>query len=268
MAIKESKEYYTAAQVKRILGVTDGMLYNYIDNGALERIIPPGKKQGVYKRIEVDKLAREMQTFIIHRKTKPTKYTKVTSREEMAECMEISQALFGVGRETVDERMKILKKNSDAYHMLRNEDQIIGYSAVMPLKPGKLEKVLKQTIPVKISAEDIEDFKQGSTIDLYLHAMGIRPGFTTAEKHTYGSRLVAGLIEQIIDLGKQGITIGTIAARSNMPDGIRIMKHVGFTEIEPLTPERRTFVIDVKESGIPFVRQYKTALNEKEMASH
>jgi hypothetical protein len=38
-----------------------------------------------------------------------------------------------------------------------------------------------------------------------------------------------------------------------MPDGVRLMKHIGFTEMIPLTPERRTFSINVKESGIPFV---------------
>lgn len=262
MAIKEGKEYYTAAQTKQILGITDGMLYNYIDNGALERIIPPGKKQGVYKRSEVDQLARELQSFIIHRKTKPTEFMKVTTREEMIECQEISQALFGVGRATVDDRMKLLEKNPITYHLLRDKDQIIGYAAMMPLKPGKLEKVLKQTIPVSIDPEDIEDFEEGSTIDLYLHAIGVRPGFTTAEKHTYGARLVAGVITQIIELGEQGITIGTIAARSNMPDGVRLMKHAGFTEVEPLTPERRTFVIEVGESGIPFAKHYKKALKQ------
>ena len=47
-----------------------------------------------------------------------------------------------------------------------------------------------------------------------------------------------------------------------MPDGIRIMKGIGFTEIEPLTPERRTFIINIKESGIPFVLKYKQALKE------
>lgn len=262
MAIKEGKEYYTAAQTKQILGITDGMLYNYIDNGALERIIPPGKKQGVYKRGEVDQLARELQSFIIHRKTKPTQFMRVTTKQEMIECQEISQALFGVGRATVDERMKLLERNPITYHLLKSEDQIIGYVAMMPLKPGRLEKVLKQTIPVSIEPEDIEELKEGSSIDLYLHAIGVKPGFTLTEKHTYGSRLVAELITQIIELGKQGITIGTIAARSNTPDGIRLMRHAGFTEIEPLTPERRTFVIEVEESGIPFAKQYKDALRQ------
>jgi len=268
MAIKESKEYYTAAQTKEILGINDNKLYTYTGNGSLKRIIPPGKKQAVYKRREVDKLARELQAFMIHRGTKPTEFMRVTTREEMVECQEISQALFGVGRATVDERMKLLEKNPITYHILKNQDQVIGYVAMMPLKPNRLEKILKQTIPVTIESEDIESFKEGNHIDLYLHAIGIRPGFTTAEKHAYGARLVAELVTQIIELGRQGITIGTIAARSNMPDGVRLMKHAGFTEIEPLTPERRTFIIEVKESGIPFAKQYKDALRQSQTVTN
>ena len=262
MALKESKDYYTAAQAKNILGINDSMLYNYVDNGALERIIPPGKKQGVYRRGEVDKLARELQTFIIQRKRKSTKFIQVRTEEEMRACQEISQELFGVGRTTVSERMKIVKKNADTYHMLRDEDtqQIIGYTAIMPLKEGRLEKVLTQEIPVTIDVEDIETFDEPKNIDLYLHAMGVKAGLSAVEKHTYGARLVSGVMELILDMGKKGIKIGTIAARSNMPDGVRLMKHFGFTEIAPLTPERRTFIINVKESGIPFVMQYKEAL--------
>lgn len=40
------------------------------------------------------------------------------------------------------------------------------------------------------------------------------------------------------------------------------MQGIGFAEIEPLTPERRTFVIHVKESGASFILQYKKALEE------
>lgn len=137
-----------------------------------------------------------------------------------------------------------------------------GYLAVMPLKIGRLEKVLSQTIPVKIDADDIEDYSNSKKIDLYLHAIGIRPGFSTTEKHTYGARLVNGLVEIAVSMGNRGIEIETIAARSNMPDGVRLMKHAGFTEIEPLTPERRTFVINVRESAIPFILQYKKAFSE------
>ncbi len=40
------------------------------------------------------------------------------------------------------------------------------------------------------------------------------------------------------------------------------MKGIGFAEIESLTPERRTFIINIKESGIPFVMKYKEKIRK------
>ncbi|GER86182.1 hypothetical protein KDW_03440 [Dictyobacter vulcani] len=271
MAIKESKDYYTAAQTKKILGITDGMLYNYIDNGALTRIIPPGRKQGVYSRGEVERLARELQTFILQRNHLHAIIKRVENREEMRACLEISQELFGLERGDIearlDSRMNVLKANPETYYLLKDDYQVIGYFSIMPLKKGKLEGVLGQTLPVKIDTEDIAKFDSGKQVELYLTAMGVSPKFKTDEKRVYGSKLISGLVELIIDLGKRGVIIERIAARSNMPDGIRLMKHIGFTEVRPLTPERRTFIIDVEPSGIPFVLQYKKALEESSMST-
>ncbi len=45
------------------------------------------------------------------------------------------------------------------------------------------------------------------------------------------------------------------------------MKGIGFTEITRATPERRTFIINVQEPGIPFIEQYKKALGESRTAT-
>src|SRR6266516_3319452 len=263
MPIKHSYAgYYTAAEAMKVLGVTDGMFYNFIRNKDLEGTKLPGRKQNLYKKEDVDRMARELQAFIIQRKAhKATKFVKITTREEMREAMEISHALFGVGLDVLNERMELLAKNPDTYYVLKAEDDmIVGYTSIMPLKSGNLEKALGLTLQVKVEIDDIAEFEYGSHIDLYLTAIGVRPGFSTAEKHAYGAKLLSGLIEAIIDLGKRGVIIDSIAARSHTGDGIRLMRHAGFTEIPSLTPERRTFIIKVEESGIPFVMHYKNAL--------
>jgi hypothetical protein len=256
----KKEKFYTLEQAKRILGVSTDVLYNYVKNGALERIIPPGKKQGVYKPSQVERLARELQTYIIHRKNRHTQFEKVRTIEEMKECLEINQVLFGVGRDLLEESMKTIEKNPEIHYMLKDEGQIIGHTALWPVKPNKLDNILAQVRPVKVPIEDLEKFESGKEISLYIVTIAITPGFNKEDKRFYGSRLVSGLIETIIHLGERGIPINTIAARTNTPDGIRLTKGIGFTEITPLTPERRTFVIDVEKSGIPFVQQYRKAL--------
>ena len=74
--------------------------------------------------------------------------------------------------------------------------------------------------------------------------------------------MIRYLIRLIKEWGHQGIIIKTIGARSAMPDGIKLLQHFGFTEIKRATPERRTFIIDVEKSGLPFIEQYQQALDE------
>ena len=48
------------------------------------------------------------------------------------------------------------------------------------------------------------EFRRGETIHLYMGAIGVIPGVTLAEKRTFGSKLISGLMDVIINLGKRG----------------------------------------------------------------
>lgn len=256
----QGEPYYTAQKAQEVLDMTYSGLKYQVSIGNVKAEVPKGRRQSYYRAADVEQIARDLKAFSLHRKNKPTQFVTVKTEEEMRGCLEISKALFGAERGDIAKHMRIIGKNPETYYMIKDEDQIIGYTALWPVKPGKLHDLLGQTIPVKISPQDIETFEGGKSLDIYINVIGIKPGFTKEEKRSYGSRLISGLLEVIIRLGERGITIGNIAARSNMPDGIRLMKSIGFTEVEPLTPERRTFVINVKESGIPFAKRYKERL--------
>jgi hypothetical protein len=262
-AVVDGELYYTAQKAQEVLEMTYSAVRNQVIAGNITAKTPKGKRQLYYKAKDVEQLSKELRVFTIHRKNKPTQFEKVKTKDEMGECLEISQKLFGAGRrDLIDDAMKILEKNPETFYMIKDQNQIIGWSGIIPYQPGKLNNVLAQTLPVKIIPEDVETFEEGKSIDLYIVTIAVKITFTKEERRSYGARLISGLIGVIENLGERGILIGTIAARSNMPDGIRLMKGIGFTEIEALTPERRTFVINVKESGIPLIRRYKKALEE------
>lgn len=261
-AYVDGELYYAAQKAQEVLGMTYSAVRNQVIAGNITAKTPKGKRQIYYRAKDVEELARELNVFTIHRKNKPTQFERLKTREEMEQCQEISQALFGVGRDEVDNRMKIFGKNPETYYILKDENQVIGYTAFWPVKPGKLNTLLAQTLPVEISPEDIEIFESDKVVDLYISVIGVKSSFSREERHYYGARLISGLIGVIVNLGERGIPLGIIAARSNTPDGIRLMKGIGFAEIEPLTPERRTFVIHIKESGIPFVMKYKEKIRK------
>lgn len=260
------KDYYTASQAKQVLSITDGMLYNFIRNGEIEPVKLPGRKQSVYKREQIDKLARILMPFTVRKVVKETKFMRAT-KEDLATIMEISNTLFGAGRSVtpLERRVGWLTRNPDTYHVLKQGEQIVGYVTLLPFKPGseKIKGLLGGTTAVAITPDDIVEFQPGVHTDIYIMSIGVLPTEDPTEKHTYGASLLRGTTNLLIELGRKGVIIETIAARSDTPDGIRLMRHIGFTEIEPLLPGKRAFIIRVEESGIPLIMQYKQALRER-----
>lgn len=262
---KPSDKYYTAAEVKQKLGISDSTLYNYVYKGELQRIVPPHRKQGVYLRSEVDEIARELEAFFASRHIITSIFTKAT-KEDMPECVALSAAIFGgLNIIPLEKRIAWLEKNPDIDYVLWHDKQMMGYATIVPLSKRKIEKILKEEEFSKdITPEEIEEFKPGKPLHVYIMAMGVRPGVSKLEKRTYGARLVSGLTKAMIEIGKKGINIETIVARSDTPDGINLLRRMGFTEIPSEVPGTRNFEIDVIKSGIPAIMEYKQALEEWE----
>lgn len=258
------EQYYTASQAKKILGFTDTMLYNQVRKGTLQRIIPPGSKQGLYLRNEVNQLAHELEIFFVTHKKSSSEFAKA-KKEDMKAIIELTKLLFGLRgtvQDSVERRSRWIEKNPDILYVLKVDGQIIGYAIFLALKPEKIKRILdEEEFSQDLKAEDIETFEPGKPAHVYFMGIGVNTNMSKSERRIYGARLISGLQSALIDLGKRGIEIEAFYARSDTPDGIRLMRHMGLTEI-PSKTDKRNFVLKVEESGIPFIIDYKQALQQ------
>jgi hypothetical protein len=257
------KEYYTAGEVKKKLGITDGQLYNYVRYGHLQRIMPPGKKQGVYKRDEVDKFALELSAFLSgSEKAKRLTFTNVTETD-VPEFVRLTEEIFSGVHLDVAERVKWVKKNPEVLYQLCLDTQIIGCAVILPLKSEKIEQILRDEASAdEIKAEEIEVYGTGKPFYLYITGVGVSPALNKQDKRWYGAKLARNIGETIINLGKRGIEIKTITARSETVDGIRLLRHVGFRQIPSIT-RKVNFRINMKEANhIDIAVQYNKELME------
>jgi hypothetical protein len=256
--------YYTAKEARDLLGMTHSALLNQVAAGNLQRIIPPGRRQGVYLREEVDQLKREMESWLISRrasKKEPARFVKATL-EDLPEAVALADAVFGSHLTIpLEKRIEWLKKNPDIDYLLKQEGQIVGYFSIAPLRPSTIDDLLSQRRLAKdLCADDILPYEPGKSVELYGMAIGVRPGVSLSQKREWGMALILGARKVLLDLGRRGIVITHIRAHSSKPDGIRLMRHIGFTETIAAFPGLRDFVIDVEPSGLPFVVEYKEAL--------
>lgn len=260
------EDYYTAQQAREILGMTYSALQNQVNIGNLHPITPPGRRQKVYPKKEVDDLKAEMEVWYVSRhqtKALSAKFVHATL-EDMPEAVALSAAVFG-GRNIVplEKRIEWLQKNPDIDYVLKDEDQLVGYFSLVPLRLETINSLLKQYRYAKdLTADDILTYSPGNPVDLYAMAVGVRPGASINLKREWGKLLLLGARQAIIGLGEKGIVIRTLQAHSSMPDGIRLMRHAGFTEVESGIPGMHNFIIDIEPSGIPFVVDYKKKLSE------
>jgi hypothetical protein len=261
-----SQLYYSAKEAREILGMTHSALLNQVTAGNLQRIIPPGRRQGVYLKEEVDNLKKELDLFFKTRQATDfeiPQFVKATV-DDMEEGVALADAVFGGLRTiSVDTRIGWLKKNPDIDYFVKQEGRIVGYLSLVPLRPKTIDDLLMaKRFARELSPDDILPYIPGKTVDIYAMAIGVMPGVSFSQKRDWGAALIKGGIDVIVGLGKRGIVIKTIQAHSTTPDGIRLMRHFGFSETPAKIPNMRDFKINVAESGIPYIMEYKAELKK------
>lgn len=262
MPLRQSfDDYYTASQAMEVMGVTEGMFYNFIRNGDLEGIKLPGRKQSVYEKSKVNQLARELKAFIITKPKIASTFTRA-AEEDILDCAKISDAHFNGLHFDVEKQKEWLRKNPDTTYVVKQEGKVVGYVLLLPLDADKIERMLKGLeSSLDIVTSEVKQFERGKAYNIYMASIAISPSVTLVEKRTYGARLVGGILGVLVDLGKRGIILETIVARSSKPDGIRLLRGMGFTEVLSTTG-MKNFTIDVEKSGIKEIVEYKQALKQ------
>jgi hypothetical protein len=266
---KSYKDYYTASEVKEKLGITDGMLYNYVRYGHLERVIPPGRKQGVYPKRGVDNLANKLHAFLaIDSEGEEEIVFRAATEDDMLEISNMGRAVFvpTAPRVTAPAQWHLdaLGKNPEISFVLKRGDELLGYVNTVPFTVNN-EKVRKcLTVDflsdVNIIPDDIETYEAGKHIHLYIMAVCINPSLKKTERRKHGATLITRFISKIKELGARGVTIEKITARGDTPSGVRLLQAFGFSEAPSLKPGTRVFIIDMDNSYGDVSTQYKEAL--------
>jgi hypothetical protein len=239
--------------------MTYSALRNQVISGNITSKVPKGKRQSYYRAKDVERFATEMKflmgpTFIAGR----FRHMRVS---DLLECTKISDMIFG-GHIDIDRQKSWLKRNPEIGYVVESEGKVVGYLIIAPIRPEKIEKFLmEEESSITMDADDIQTFEPGQPLHLYGIAIGVLSGLTLAEKRIYGAKLVGGLINIVIEMGRRGIILDTIVARSTKPDGIRLLRNLGFTQI-PSTTEKKNFILKIETSGSREAMLYKQALQE------
>jgi hypothetical protein len=259
--------YCTATVALRKLGnISDGKLRSLIADGKIERIVNPGEKQGFYKIADIDKVAKEWndEARVAGKPTLSGAEFRPATKKDMPEIVALLIKIWG-GNDTSAKRNAWLEINPESCFVAYSYGVVRGCIFMLNITEEKTWWLLKLDRSQNFGVIDVGDvlpFEIGKPANLWLLSMAANDiGVANANRRRWGSIIVRGFFNHVIDLGRRGIPVNLIGARSDTKDGIHLMRHIGFTELEP-GGGNRNFIIDVNLSGLDFAMKHKAALAE------
>ncbi len=248
--------YYTAQEAQERLGVDDNRFYYLVRTGKIKKFVPPGRKQGVYLRAEIDKLAREMIAFVVYDEEQGLHFSKAT-HEDVQEEYELAILLFGNATHDIETRQAWLDKNTDIDFIVRDHGRLVAFISVLPVKHETIMRFMDGEIRGwEIPADDVLPYNPGSTVECIVMSMGTSPEINPLRRAQAGAKLISGVMGFLHDLAQQRVTVSKLYATSATPTGIAILKNAGFREIGHMG-KRVKFELDPLQSDSIVFSEYK-----------
>lgn len=267
-------QYYKASEAMKKLDLPRSTFFILVQTGQIPKIHLPLRKQALYPKEEIDKLAAERAMVLSKEAIQETKNLKlmVPSIEDFEQIVDIDRLLFPEETWiTAKELQQRLLYNPKTTHILKNmkANIVLGYISMSPLKQNILEKLIKLEIDeTSIRPEDFMPYVPNDPLDCYIVSMAARPGPNIAPK-IYAGRLIYAMKDFILEALERGIIIRHIYTIAITEDGDRLAQGLDF---QPLVLDhqwnshyedfRHVYILDLedKASKSEIVREYQKQL--------
>ncbi|MBA2680552.1 MAG: helix-turn-helix domain-containing protein [Ktedonobacteraceae bacterium] len=254
-----SERYYTPQQVQDKLGITESALRNLVRTEQLHRIIPPGKKHGVFLREEVETFLSKWLAFVSINNIEGTEFRAAT-KEDIEDVQLFARHVFGEQTHSIETRFEWYNAYPKMTYILKDKDRLVAYMEILPIKHEVISDFMNGKIRGwQIAAKDFEKVKPGNEVEFIVMAMATTPDEPTGIRREYSADLLRGVMKELTKLGEEGIHITRVYATSATPTGIGILMHSGFIETGVRIGKRIAFCLNIDTTDLPFFQSYKEA---------
>jgi len=232
---------YTAGEAIEIIGIPSTAFYDLVNTGTIKRIIPEGKKEGIYVQSEIDRYARNRKALSAPYAGEKLDFGLALAEDLPAVFDLVASVSGGPNHAVPQEVLKAwIRKNPQSIHVLRRRNEVIGYVSgfILPMETLLLRldgTLLNREIPI----DDIQPFDASIGVPYYIAEMAVKPSQKSLEKGKpkpdaqLGSFLITHTANFILhDLKMQGVMVSELYAVGSSEFGINMCNKLG---MHPMT---------------------------------
>ena len=272
---KAPKNFYTAEQAVRKLGMPKTTFFHYVRTGKIKKVVPPGQKEGYYPKKIIDDMVRARELVILEYAVEPSSFMRATD-EDIQGIYDLCVSLFGITETPSYETMlSWQQKNPNTYYVVKQEDIVTGYIGFLHLNKETTSYIMSPAtrgIPKPPSTE-VDPFTSNQPIHGLWVGIAVRPNLSPLQARLNGRHLITGGIGVLEDLARKHMPVMKLYATARTNDGARLSRKLGFKEIAfPSDPLLR-YEVDLLTSPSPLLREYQrivkqTASKKSQGADH
>lgn len=260
-----SNKYYSGREVQKKLGITEPALRNLVNKKKIKKFIPPGRKYGVYLRSEIDRFAEKREALLMAKEPPKTLF-KIAKPADLVAEYRLETKAMGSNGMPADVKRQWLAANDESDYHVYHANKLVAFFYLVPLRKEIIEPFIQGALSWKeiTPQRDIQKYEQEKAVDLFVQGIASNPDIDKTRRTYYMLVLLRGVGNELEKLGRRGILIEKIYARSQTPTGIAMAMHLGMSEYAPLprTGKLVRFVLDVQKSDNYLARRYKDGLAE------
>jgi hypothetical protein len=267
--------FYNGKEAAQRLGLPVGTFYHQVKTGRIEKVIPPGSKEGYYPKKVIDKLAQARELFVLLNSIEPIMFERAVSEEDIKGIYDLTVAIYGIGgTPSYEERLKIWHKNPYVYYVVRQENIVVGYISLIWFTDEALQHLMRQTPKLSRSsaagngiysvtgAENVRPFIAGHPIDSLFISLAVRPGMTNTEQRSYSFKLLRDTLGVLETFALQGMIVKKLYATSERSDGIRLARKLGMKETKYEGDNVLRYELDLETTTSKMLLPYQEVLKE------
>jgi hypothetical protein len=263
MKLDKIKElYYTAAEARKILDLSDDKFQYWVRVGRIEKVRLPGRKQNLYPKRSVDRLAKRIEAAIIAEEEEGLEFRKAII-DDLEEEYALSYLLFGKGAHTIETRKAFMERNPDTDYHLYDHGELVAFINIIPFQHDTIMQFITgKKRGRELESNTVEPLIPDKPLECIIMEMSTTPTVPPGRRTIYGEQLLLGFSEVLEEWGKQGIILTKFYATSSTQTGIRILRTANFQDIGDLGKGRLAFELDISTSDAKIIKGYKEALEQ------